>query len=122
MGVEDPTVKVDHRDGNTLDNRRENLRVATAAQNVRNARKKRSATTSRYKGVFFTRGRKGRSLSKPWQAQIRRGGKNRYLGCFETAEAAALAYDTAARETFGEFACLNFPRDGERSALTPATA
>jgi len=48
-----------------------------------------------------------------WVVQANR----KYLGRFTDEKAAALAYDAAAREYFGEFAVLNFPRPGERSAL-----
>ena len=60
---------------------------------------------------------------KRWQAQIRPNGKTRYLGCFGDELAAAVAYDEAARQWFGEDAWLNFP-DGvdawlEKEGFTP---
>lgn len=93
---------VDHRNGNGLDNRRANLREATHAENMRN-RGPLSTNTSGFKGVSpdKTRGK--------WRAQIQVDGKVYRLGCYATAEAAALAYDVAAVELHGEFAWLNFP-------------
>jgi hypothetical protein len=110
---------VDHEDGNTLDNRRVKLRVATASQNGANMHKRAlgAPTTSRYKGVNFM---SDRVRPKPWRAY---GKKNRlmvHLGTFATESEAARAYDEWARQTFGNFACLNFPREGERSALSRA--
>jgi hypothetical protein len=99
---------VDHVNGNGLDNRRDNLRPATRAQNQRNARR-RIDNTSGFKGVSINRGR--------WQAVIRAGGTPRNLGRFDDPESAARAYDAAARELHGEYATLNFPQLGERSAL-----
>lgn len=100
----------DHRDGNTLDNRRGNLRPATCAQNCRN-RRKASNNTSGYKGVCF---RKDRGT---WLASIRTGGpKLTKLGTFKTAELAARAYDAAAAQHFGEFAVLNFPYDAAKNS------
>lgn len=94
--------RVDHRDGNGLNNQRTNLRQATALQNMWN-RRKTAAAASRYKGVTWYR------PTKRWTAAIRVGGRVRYLGYFRDEQAAARAYDTAAREVHGEFACLNFP-------------
>lgn len=101
---------VDHVNGNGLDNRRENLRMATQAQNSRNARK-RSPGTSRYKGV-----NKDATSSPPWRARIRVNYRLICLGRFSTEEEAARAYDEAARRHFGEFACVNFPVGNEQSA------
>jgi hypothetical protein len=89
---------VDHINGNGLDNRRENLRRATVQENNRNRRPR-----NQYKGVTLER-RTGR-----WFARIAIDGHRIHLGTFDTPEAAAAAYDTAAREHFGEFAWLNFP-------------
>jgi hypothetical protein len=100
-------VIVDHINGDRLDNRRSNLRIATVAQNSRNTRLSR-LNSSGYKGVSW------RSREQRWMARITRNGKSRYLGYFATAEEAARAYDAAAREAFGSFAKVNFPHQGER--------
>lgn len=97
-----PGFVVDHINGNTLDNRRQNLRVCTHAENMRN---KRTASNSqhKYKGVSRSK--------KRWAAQIgsSRSGKRTFIGLFKTQEEAAAAYDIAAVLRYGEFACLNFP-------------
>ena len=118
-GVNDPAIKVDHKSGNSLDNRRQNLRTATHAQNLYNSRKKSNAKSSKYKGVHFSKAQAG---PKKWHAMIRAPGRSRWLGGFETQEEAAKAYDAAAREAFGEFACVNFPLKGERCAISVALA
>lgn len=92
----------DHRNHNTLDNRRGNLRICTQSQNNMN---RRSATTSssQFKGVTWDK------RVRKWRAQISIKGKNKYLGDFKGEKNAALAYDARAFREFGEFACLNFP-------------
>lgn len=102
---------IDHRNGDGLDNRRSNLRLATVTENNRNARK-RARTTSVFKGVSW---RRSRGL---WRAQIQVAGRPRDLGCFAVEVDAAERYDAAARELFGEFAAVNFPVGEERGALT----
>lgn len=100
-------LNVDHRNGNGLDNRRCNLRLATDAENQRN--RGVAFGTSRFKGVHWNKPR------KIWHSQIANGeicGGNhhiRFLGYYEKEEDAALAYDRKAIELFGEFACLNLP-------------
>lgn len=94
-----PGVLVDHRTPNTLDNRRENLRLATPAQN--NYSRAIYANALGFRGVA--------AKSQKFAARIRHDGRLIYLGTFETPEAAGRAYDAAARELFGEFAKLNFP-------------
>ena len=98
-GVE---MQVDHINGDGLDNRKANLRLATAAQNSRNRRQRRGKS-SRYKGVSFIRP-KGKFV-----AEITCNGKRMSLGHFESEVEAAKAYDEAAKKHHGEFACLNFP-------------
>lgn len=97
-----PGQFVDHINGNTLDNRRSNLRFATSAENAMNRGLNRTNRTG-YKGVSFHR------RDQVWEAWIRKNGKGRYLGRFSNPEDAARAYDMAALQMFGEFARLNFP-------------
>ena len=93
---------IDHANGNGLDNRRENLRLATGSQNNSNS-PKRAWTSSRFKGVSWHR-----KYGK-WQAGIKCSGSRRFLGFFFDETEAACAYDRAAVAAFGEFACVNFP-------------
>ena len=88
----------DHKNGNGLDNQRQNVRKATRVQNCRN-RSGRQNTKSKYKGVV------GRS--NKWRARITVEHKQFHLGYFRTEFAAAKAYDKKAKELFGEFARLN---------------
>lgn len=101
--------EVDHKhhgDFGGLDNRRENLRLATRADQNRNTRKV-AGTVSRFRGVYWHR-RAGK-----WAAQIHVNDYPQYLGLFVEEEDAARAYDAKARAVFGEFAVLNLP---DRSA------
>jgi hypothetical protein len=100
---------VDHINGDGLDNRRANLRAATSMANAQNRRLFRN-NTSGYKGVSWHPQR------ERWWAQIMADGKKRSLKLHDTPEEAARAYDVAARELHGDFATLNFPAPGERSA------
>jgi hypothetical protein len=99
---------IDHKDGDGLNCRRSNLRSATVAQNQYNQRLS-AANTSGFKGVYRVNG-------KWWRAQIKAGGKMKYVGQFASKIEAARAYDRAARQYWGSFAALNFPHPGERAA------
>jgi hypothetical protein len=101
---------VDHVNGNGLDNRRDNIRLCTISQNNANRIGRRPA--SGFKGVYRTD-----TAASRWLAQIWFDGTTRRLGVFSDAREAAHAYDEAARKVFGEFARLNFPKDGERNAF-----
>lgn len=94
---------VDHINRDSLDNRRDNLRAATAAENARN-RSRRSDSRWKFKGVHPII-----SAANPWVASIYVDGQARHLGAFPTQEDAARAYDEAATAEFGSFAHLNFP-------------
>ena len=94
-------LQVDHRDGNGLNNRRSNLRVATGSQNQMN-KGAMPNSTSPFKGVSWN------SNAGKWAAVIRKNRKNYYLGLFVDEAKAARRYDDAARVMFGEFARLNF--------------
>ena len=101
LGVTDPKKLVDHKNGNGLDNRRDNLRVTDSRGNNSNARKRKNARTSKYKGVHLDSG------SMKWIAQIQVNSKKLSLGHYLVEEEAAKAYNQAALKYFGEFAVLN---------------
>jgi len=91
--------QVDHKDREaTLDNRCQNLRVATPAQNTQN-RSRLKNNTSGFIGVYWCKSR--------WRTQINVEGKRTHVGYFSTPELAAQAYDAAAIEHHKEFAVTN---------------
>ena len=96
-----PGQDADHINGNGLDNRRANLRVATRQQNLWNMKKKKGR--SRFKGVTWN---KARNL---WVAQIKYNYRGYNFGGYGQEIDAARAYDASARKYFGEFARTNFP-------------
>jgi hypothetical protein len=100
MGLEhgDPR-EVDHINRNRLDNRRENLRICSAAENNRNVSLRKDNAS----------GRKGVSLHKrsgKWQANIQVDGKFKYLGLYSSIDDAYRVYCDAAEKLHGSFACL----------------
>jgi hypothetical protein len=88
--------KADHRDVNRLNNKRENLRVCTQAQNTRNRPIGRD-NTSGFKGVSF------QAETRKWRASISVNNKGRHLGLFDTPEAAHAAYCEASKKYHGDF-------------------
>jgi len=103
MGEVGAGMVVDHANGDGLDNRRANLRAATAAENSWNRRG--GAGRSGYKGVSLSRER------RKWRAAIFVKGRRHHLGYFSDAREAARAYDAAAREHYGQFARVNLPHE-----------
>lgn len=91
-------MQVDHINGNTLDNRRVNLRLVTKAQNSMNKGVQKNSTSG-FKGVNKHQGK--------WRAHITLDKKQRHLGVFDSKEKAALAYNKAATELHGDYARLN---------------
>ena len=94
---------VDHINGDGLDNRRCNLRVCDSGGNAMN-RRPRKEGISRFKGV-------GRKMSRgkfwKWCVYIQYEGRRKCVGYFDSEEAAALAYNAAAKTVHGEFAYQN---------------
>jgi DNA-dependent RNA polymerase auxiliary subunit epsilon len=92
-----PTKFIDHIDGDPSNNRLENLREATNAQNNANKRKHRDNTSGR-KGVSWHAG------GKKWHARISVNNKAIHIGYFDKLEDAAVAYQAAALKYQGDFA------------------
>jgi hypothetical protein len=97
-------METDHINHNRLDNRRENLRICTIAENQHNSLK-HVDNTSGFKGVCWDKNR------KRWYARISMGYYRKNLGRYLNVEDAARAYDDAARKYYKEFACTNFKEE-----------
>ena len=93
-------MEVDHKDGDTLNNQRDNLRLVTHRQNCLNRKARSDKKYSKYKGVGFNKGH--------FRARIRVNDKDIFIGNFDNEFDAAKAYDQKAKEFFGEYAKLNF--------------
>jgi len=89
-------VYVDHKSGDSLDNRKENLRPATMSQNLHNCGL-RKTNTSGVRGVIWCK------REQNWRAEIMSDGKRKRLGQFKEKADAAAAYAAADKELHGEF-------------------
>lgn len=98
-GVKGRHVVIDHKDGNKLNNQKENLRICTHADNMKN--RKPQGGTSQYKGVHW-----GKTIQN-WRVRININGKKKVIGTFSNEIAAANAYNYYAKMYYGEFALLN---------------
>jgi hypothetical protein len=94
-----PGQVTDHVNGDKLDNRRRNLRIATVAENNANSRDR--PRRSGFRGVYWHR------QARRWVGQISVDGRLRHLGLFDDPMEAAKAYDLAARTAWGPFARTN---------------
>lgn len=103
----DDKMQCDHINGNTLDNRRCNLRICTHAENMRNRRMQQN-NTSGYRGVVYAKAMK---RIKRWRTVIRTDFGRKTIGIYKTVKEAAIAYDKAALIYHGEFARTNFSRE-----------
>lgn len=99
MGLEDKKLVIDHINGNSLDNRKSNMRICDRGQNQWNS-KKTSKATSPFKGVRKTSGGK-------FEARIKTRNITTNLGLFDNELDAARAYNKAARKQHGEYANIN---------------
>ncbi len=102
----EPKGVVDHKNGDTLNNKRSNLRITDCSGNASNAKKGKNNTTG-YKGVVFI------DKKRKYRAQICVNYKNISGGFFNTAIEAARRYDELAIKFQGEYARLNFPISDE---------
>lgn len=95
----------DHKNGDILDNRRQNLQLISQANNIRKAKKTTKPKSSRFKGVSW------RKSTNCWRAvlsyRIQKEKHQIHLGHFKEESAAALAYNRAARRRWGRFAFQN---------------
>lgn len=97
-------MQTDHRDMNTLNNCKANLRICTFSENKFNCNKQ-SNNTSGYKGVTWDK------RNKKWYAQIEFQKKNIGIGHFDNPQEAAKMYDKFAKQYHGDFAKTNFEED-----------
>jgi hypothetical protein len=100
-----PSEEVDHKNNDGLINTFENMRLADRQQQSQNTRKLKPLT-SPYKGVCLHRG-KWRAVICDGELDSRGHRKQRHLGTFSSDIEAAIAYDQAAKKSFGQFASLN---------------
>jgi hypothetical protein len=99
-GVTNPQVLVDHRDHDTLNNRRRNLLACTFGHNAQNVSLEKRLSSVGYRGV--------RRKGNKYQASLDFLGEYIYLGVFDTAEQAARAYDSKVIELYGPYGWTNF--------------
>lgn len=97
---EDPPETVDHINGDRKDNRISNLRAATKGQNLRNMSVSGKGT-SKYKGVSWNK------AAGKWTAYISVENKKVHIGCFDSEDEAAIAYNERDSKEYGKFARLN---------------
>ena len=98
-------LSTDHRSGNGLDNRQENLRVCTCSENLQNLHNPRGPSSCKYQGVCRDR------TNNKWMAYITKNRKQITIGRYKNKDKAARAYDKKAIELYGPDAKTNFPKE-----------
>jgi hypothetical protein len=101
LGLKPSHIFVDHIDGDGLNNQKTNLRTCSHVQNLRNSRKRKTPTSSFYKGVYWDK-----QMSK-WRSRYRLDGNSYHIGLYDSEKEAALAYNCSASFAYREFAYLN---------------
>lgn len=108
LGISESDLVGDHKDHDTLNNQKSNLRKATAVQNRHNST---PHGTSKYLGVSIKKDRRGSKTYTYYMADFstkeeRASKRFPFTACGELC--AAVFYDTLAEKNYGEFANLNF--------------
>lgn len=102
LGVTDSSILVKHKNGNTLDNRRENLELISKSESrIRSKKRTTTVNKSKFRGVWFDP--RLSNSANPWRVNI----LNTHVGSFSDEKEAALAWNKAALEMYGENAQLN---------------
>ncbi len=102
--IENPNnyLEIDHINNDRLDNSIDNLRWCDRSQNMRNRKKKKENTSSRFIGVCFHK------QNNKWKAQCSLNGKRKHIGMYKTEIEAAIAYNNFIRENnLDDFNILN---------------
>jgi hypothetical protein len=108
LGITDPKVLVDHINGNTLDNRRCNLRITDSQGNRLNTRKANKPLTSQYIGVSWNKAK------RRYRCIVYHEGKHKHCGYFDNEHDAARSYNKLAKELYGDMKYLNEINDGNK--------
>lgn len=103
LGLIDRKIHCDHKDGNGLNNQRDNIRGCTVSQNCMNRKVNSAKFSSKFVGVYFMTKKK----TNKWRALIHKEGKRTHLGYFQSENDAAMAYNKAAISLFGIFSKAN---------------
>jgi hypothetical protein len=97
--------EIDHKNGDGLDNQKENLRLTTRKGNSQAFQNKRAGATSQFRGVHFSRG------ERKWVAKARADYKRIHFGSFDSEIEAARAYDSGVTALGFSKEALNFPNE-----------
>lgn len=111
LNITESSSKIDHKDGNGLNNCKENLRLVSGSQNNTNNNNKRTDNSSGFRGVSYIKNPKQKNK---WSAYGRNNGRRVHIGTYPTSEEAAQAFDTFAKIHYGDHCGkLNFEDKNE---------